>query len=178
MSRTMAEARLPQRVDALKLVASNQRFTADIDSEKLTRLSEAVLRCATPVSCDVEFDRDEERNRVLSGSCKTSVVMICQRCLGEVTIPLESDFQLGLVFNDEQAKRLPKRLEPAELDEDAKMDLWETIEDEVLLMLPAFPVHPESECQLKQPMSDTDTATDFDIKRPNPFDVLAKLKQK
>ena len=178
MSRTMAEARLPQRVDAAKLVESNQRFSADIDSKKLLRLQSAVLSCDTPVSCEVEFDRDEERNRVLSGSCKTQVVMTCQRCLGPVTVSIESDFKLGLVFNDEQAKQLPRRLEPVELDEDARLDLWEAIEDEVLLMLPSFPTHPESECQIKQPTPETTAIEDSDDRRPNPFDVLAQLKQK
>lgn len=178
MSRTMAEARLPQRVDAAKLVEVNQRFTADIDSKELSRLSDAVESCDAPVSCDIEFDRDEERNRILTGSCKTQVVMICQRCLGPVTIPVESDFQLGLVFDDEQAKQLPRRLEPVELDEDARLDLWETLEDEVLLALPSFPTHPESECQIKQPTPETTATDDSDVKRPNPFDVLAQLKQK
>ena len=178
MSRTMAEARLPQRVDAAKLVELNQRFSAEIDSEKLPRLMDAVESCVEPVFCEIEFDRDEERNRVLTGSCKTQVVMICQRCLGAVTVPVESSFQLGLVFNDEQAKQLPRRLEPVELDEDARLELWETIEDEVLLALPSFPTHPESECQIKQPTPETSATEDSDVKRPNPFDVLAQLKQK
>lgn len=175
MSRTMAEARLPRRVDAVKLVGRNQRFSAEIDSKQLLRLSDAVERCDDSISCDVQFDRDDERNKVLTGSCKTQVDMICQRCLKPVTLPIESSFQLGLVFNDEQAKQLPKRLEPVELDEDARMDLWEVIEDEILLELPSFPTHAEHECQLKQP---TQEVTELDVERENPFDVLAKLKQK
>ena len=178
MSRTMAEARLPQQVNAAKLVEANQRFSADIDSKNLSRLQGAVESCVAPVSCEIEFDRDEERNRILTGNCKTQVVMICQRCLGPVTVSVESSFQLGLVFNDEQAKQLPRRLEPVELDEDARLDLWEAIEDEVLLELPSFPTHPESECQIKQPTPETTAIEDSDVKRPNPFDVLAQLKQK
>ena len=44
MSRTMAEAQLPKRVDAGKLVDSNQQFTAYIDSANLERLTRR--RCA------------------------------------------------------------------------------------------------------------------------------------
>ncbi|TNC92237.1 YceD family protein [Thalassolituus sp.] len=175
MSRTMTEAQIPKRVDGGKLVDVNQQLTGQIDASKLTRLSAATLRSDTPVSCNLEFDRDIERHRVLKGDCSTSVVMTCQRCLGEVTLAISSNFELGLVFNDEQAKQLPKRLEPAELTEDGLLDLWEIIEDEVLLSLPDFPMHPADECSADLPEQEE---TNADVKRPNPFEVLAQLKQK
>lgn len=175
MSRTMAEAQLPKRVDAVKLVDGNQQLSANIDSKNMARLNEAVIRCDVPVHCEIEFQRDQDKNRLLVGSCNTNVVMICQRCLGEVNIALESRFQLGLVFDDDQARQLPKRLEPVELEEDGQLDLWAVMEDEVLLALPMFPLHADGECQLQQTEPDS---TDSDEKRPNPFDVLAKLKQK
>lgn len=177
MSRTMAEAQLPKRVDAVKLVDNNQQLNANIDSKNLTRLNEAVVRCNEPVHCEIQFERDQDKNRLLTGSCNTNVVMICQRCLGEVSLPVTSRFQLGLVFDDDQARQLPKRLEPVELDENGQLDLWVVMEDEVLLALPAFPMHTHGECQLEQTEPEPDY-TDSDEKRPNPFDVLAKLKQK
>src|SRR5690606_18973202 len=124
MSRTMAEAQLPKRVDAVKLVDNNQQLNADIDSKNLTRLLDAVVHCNEPVHCEIQFERDQDKNRMLTGSCNTNVVMICQRCLGEVSLPVTSRFQLGLVFDDDQARQLPKRLEPVELDENGQLDLW------------------------------------------------------
>ena len=73
--------------------------------------------------------------------------MECQRCLGDVRFEISAEFRLGLVFNDDQAKALPKRLEPVELDEEGRLDLWDVIEDELLLNLPDFPMHPQDECQ-------------------------------
>lgn len=101
--------------------------------------------------------------------------MICQRCLNTVDLDVSSQFELGLVFDDDQARQLPRRLEPVELDQNGLLDLWSAIEDEVLLSLPAFPTHPEHECQLQQPESEE---SDTNIQQPNPFDVLAQLKQK
>ncbi|MCY0965346.1 YceD family protein [Parathalassolituus penaei] len=175
MSRTMAEAQLPHRVDGPKLVENNQQFSAQIDSSVLSRLNDAVDRCLAPVSCVLSFDRDEERHRVLKGSCSTRVSMVCQRCLEPVEVRVESQFSLGLVFNDEQAKQLPRRLEPVEVDENGILDLWSVIEDEVLLALPMFPTHEASECQMRQPEPENKPGNE---KRPNPFDVLAQLKQK
>ncbi|ASP39882.1 hypothetical protein CHH28_14905 [Bacterioplanes sanyensis] len=175
ISRTMAEAQLPKRVDAAKLVDSNQQFSAQIDSQKLGRLLAAVERCEQPVDCHIEFFRDAENHRVLKGQCKTQVTMQCQRCLGSVSLEVESEFELGLVFDDERAKQLPRRLEPVIVDEDGYFDLWQVLEDEVLLSLPPFPLHPQDECQLKQP--EPDTNAEPEVERENPFSVLAQLKK-
>tara|TARA_B100001109_G_scaffold255900_1_gene262822 strand:- start:26810 stop:27331 length:522 start_codon:yes stop_codon:yes gene_type:complete len=173
----MAEAQLPKRIDAISFVEDNQQLSGKIDSEKLTRFSDAVEDCKAPVRYILEFHRDQEGNRVISGSCETQVVMICQRCLNQVELPVSSSFELGLVFNDDQAKQLPRQLEPAEVDEHGVLELWEVLEDEALLALPSFPTHPQGECELRQPEPVPET-TDSDEKRPNPFDVLAQLKQK
>lgn len=175
IARTMAEAQLPHRVDAVKLVESNQEFNATIDVSELIRLNEAVEQCLDSVTCRLVFRRGEDNHRTLEGSCQTRVTMTCQRCLGSVEIPVQSQFELGLVFNDDQAKSLPRRLEPVLMDEKGILDLWSVIEDEVLLALPSFPTHPETECQLSQPVPDE---TIEDDKGPNPFDVLAQLKDK
>jgi len=175
MSRTMTDAQIPKRVDGVKLIDNNQQLSGQIDTKRLARLSAAIVRSDAPVTCSLSFERDAERHKVLTGQCSTHVVMTCQRCLGEVPLDVESEFQLALVFNDDQAKQLPKRFEPAELDEDGLMDLWEIIEDEVLLSLPDFPMHPVGECTAHMPEQNE---TNADAKRPNPFDVLAQLKQK
>ena len=176
MSRTMTEARLPKRVDATKLVELNQQFRARIDIKSLARIQDATAHAETPVEVELDFQRDEEGNRTVSGQCSTHVVMVCQRCLGTVGLDIGSQFHIGLVFSDEQAKHLPKRLEPAEMDENGQLDLWELIEDEILLNLPEFPMHPEGECRMYQVESDNEP--EAVEKKENPFDILATLKQK
>ncbi|MFY9179709.1 MAG: YceD family protein [Venatoribacter sp.] len=177
MSRTIAEAQLPKRVDAVKLVHVNQELKAKINTENLARLQQAVLKSAPEVECEIEFHQDQEKHKLLIGSCKTKVTMTCERCLEEVELPIASEFQLGLVFNDEQAKQLPKNLEPVELEEDGHLDLWAVVEDEVLLALPILPMHPEGQCRLDIPEPEAEIP-ELNAKRPNPFDVLAQLKQK
>lgn len=177
MSRTMTDAQIPKRVDGKKLVDINQQLTGTIDSVKLTRLASATTRQDALVQCNVEFYRDQERFLIFSGKCSVNVGMECQRCLGEVQVDIRSEFELGLVLNDEQAKKLPRRLEPVEMGEDGQLELWEAIEDELLLCLPDFPMHGDGECTAFGIRSkENDDAAE--IKRENPFDVLAQLKQK
>ena len=171
----MNEAQLPKRVDSIKLVDNNQSLSAEIDGGSLMRLNDAVVRHTDPVKVSLSFYRDQERLPVIDGHCETQVVMQCQRCLNDVTIDISSEFYLGLVHDDEQAKNLPRRLEPVEIDEYGRLDLWEIVEDEVLLNLPDFPMHPPGECQLMQ--RKTEEEADENIEKPNPFDVLKQLKQ-
>ncbi|MEC8908830.1 MAG: hypothetical protein VYE76_08115, partial [Pseudomonadota bacterium] len=78
MSRTMTEAPLPKRIDAFKLVEVNQQLKGKIESNKLTRLVDSTRSLDDYVECEVEFGRDEERLRVLTGKCSAGVVMECQ----------------------------------------------------------------------------------------------------
>jgi uncharacterized protein len=157
----MTDAPIPMRVDGKKLVDINQQLTGIIDSAKLTRLAAATTHVYTPVQCHVEFFRDPERFLILSGDCSVRVGMECQRCLNEVQADIRSEFELGLVLNDEQAKKLPRRL----------------IEDEILLCLPDFPMHGDGECTAFNANPEKDNSAE-ELKRPNPFEVLAQLKQK
>lgn len=172
----MNEVRLPKRVDAVKLVDNNQLLSGEIEGGSLERLNDAVVSHNAAVNVSLEFSRDQERHRVAQGQCSTKVSMTCQRCLNEVEVSISSQFELGFVYDDEQAKQLPRRLEPVELDENGQADLWELIEDEVLLNLPDFPMHPPGACQLFKPESQ-ETANE-DVEKPNPFDILKQLKQK
>jgi uncharacterized protein len=89
-------------------------------------------------------------------------------------------FDLGLVINDEQAQRLPKALEPF-LFEDFSADLWAMVEDELLLVLPPFPLHERDECPAKEDLEalePSNVASEPEVKKreDNPFSVLAGLK--
>lgn len=172
----MADANIPCRVDALKLVDINQEFDGFIESQKLPRLMAAVVGAEPKVWVRASFARDAENYRTIEGECRLTVTMTCQRCLGDVEITLEGKFKAGLVFDDEQAKQLPRRLEPVEVSADEHLRLWDVIEDELLLSLPEFPSHDFGTCEavkhnLKQEVEET-------VERENPFDVLAQLKQK
>lgn len=173
MSRIMAESNIPKQVDALKLVSSQQSFSASVATNDWLRLRDSVQQCDDQASVSLSFFRDEDNFPVVSGTISLQVALVCQRCLDDVRVDVSSEFQLGLVFSDEQAKALPKRLEPVEMDEHGQLDVWSILEDEALLSLPDFPKHSPDECKVKL----TTTESDDDIVKDNPFDVLAALKK-
>ncbi len=172
----MFSGQLPPYLEPRKFADQERVVEGEARVGDLPRLREYRESLDQPVRVSLAFGRDEDGRRRVQGRVETSLVLVCQRCLGTVGFDISSQFNIGLVFSDEQAKHLPKRLEPVEMDENGQLDLWEVVEDEILLNLPEFPMHPEGECRMYK--SESDNEPEADVKKENPFDVLAKLKQK
>ncbi|MAD27423.1 MAG: hypothetical protein CMK75_05280 [Pseudomonadales bacterium] len=101
---------------------------------------------------------------------------MCQRCLEQVVIPLDSECDVGFVETDEAAKQLPRLYEPVIVGEEP-LDLISLIEDELLLALPAVPMHPQDTCQHPPGYRPETAEPEEKSEKPNPFSVLAKLKR-
>lgn len=151
---------------------------------ELTRFREAVLAIPEGGACRVrlDFSADSQRRRIVRGELEADVELECQRCMTGMGTTLRSSFELGVVSSDEKARQLPAELEPFVTDGET-LDLWTMVEDELLLALPAYPLHERDDCpatselEALEPGSDTDEpAPDSGEKRDNPFKVLKGLK--
>jgi uncharacterized protein len=100
--------------------------------------------------------------------------------MGTMSVTLVSEFKLGLVTSDEQAQQLPKELEPF-LTDDFTANLWSMVEDELLLVLPPFPLHERDQCPARKDLEayepDGSGAEPVRKSGENPFSVLADLKK-
>src|SRR5690554_1001364 len=169
---------LPKTVNPYRLAEQNSTLKGEIPISDLTRFGELVLEAGENAVCSVNlsFYQDNERRRIISGELEVPVTLECQRCMGPMQTVLESRFVLGLVTSDEQAQQLPKDLEPLMTDE-FSVDLWAMIEDELLLVLPPFPLHERSECPAREDLEawevDHSHAEAVSPKKGNPFSVLA-----
>lgn len=127
------------------------------------------------VNLVLEGEVDPDGRAVLAGRLEALVPQFCQRCMQEFAYRLESDIRLSPVASDEEAKALPASLEPL-FSEEGALDLLQIVEDEVILALPISPVHPEGECTEKA--REWLFGNEEKVEKKNPFDTLAKLKQK
>ncbi|HLT13640.1 MAG TPA: YceD family protein [Marinobacter sp.] len=175
-------AELPKFVDPNRLAEQQTTLEGVVPLEGLARFREAVPGLQDGSECRVKlsFYQDSERRRVVSGELSAPVTLVCQRCMNDMQVTLTSGFDLGLVINDEQAQRLPKTLEPF-LFEDFTADLWAMVEDELLLVLPPFPLHERDECPAKEDLealepSKAPSEPEAKKREDNPFSVLAGFK--
>jgi len=172
MSKGTPSQRLPQYVEPRKLAISGATFHRILTREDLPRLAAAVLSI-DEVSVSVNFGFDEAgRRHILWGRIDAEVQIQCQRCLEAMPLHIAEDFRLACVRNMDEAKQLPKDLEPWVVGI-GEEDLHAILEEELLLTLPSVPKHKEF-CLDRDGLQFGDVVEEEKL---NPFSVLQKLKQ-
>lgn len=128
------------------------------------------------ISSEILFSRDEERRHLMRVAIAADVVVTCQRCLENMPVKLSSESTLAIVWTDEEAAQLPKHLE-ALVVTDAPSNLWDVVEEELILALPPYSYHDTEDCKLENAaFSDQVSHEETSEQKPNPFNVLAQLK--
>ncbi|MCW8127172.1 YceD family protein [Microbulbifer halophilus] len=174
MSTPPSTTALPRSVDARKLVLREQRLVGMLPAAELERLSAAVESVDGDIRAELEFARDLGGYLAASGKLGFSVHLECQRCLQPVPKDVEAEFRWGIVWSEEQGKALPRDLDPVMQNGD-ELDLYQVLEDEILLNLPMVAYHDE-ECVPRDRFHFGGESGGEDEQRENPFKVLEQLK--
>ena len=160
---------LPETIEPVGLADVGRSFRGDVSVSKLKRLLPSLSSRDGDLKVQLDFRLDERRIRTLKGTITGEVNLVCQRCLQGLRFPLDLTFSLGIVSSEAEIERLPDGYEPLLVTGDPVQTV-EVIEDEVLLAVPAIPLHQgRQRCEtgyVNQPMPEKD----------NPFSVLEKLK--
>lgn len=173
----MPTDRLPARFDPFSLSEQRARLEGTLALNAMSRLRE-VLGISQDGTAEVvlRFAALQAAMVLVEGEVSTTVRTRCQRCLADLAIPIAGAIQVALVRSDAEAAKVQDEFEPWVLGDDM-VDTREFIEDELLLSLPAIPVHEDrSECdptllelwraKRAEPARETNT----------PFAVLKDLK--
>lgn len=167
MTSPTAMPMLPRWVAARKFSARGQCLSGTVDVRELPRLMDAVLGANAPVRVALTFV--EEDGPEIHGRVEARVTLTCERCLEPMEVALVANPALGLVRSDSEEAELPERLDPCLLPGE-ELDLFDLVEDELLLALPIVARHQE-ECRPLLPLEPA--AADA---AENPFRVLERLK--
>lgn len=164
-----------------KCLESTSEFKGQVDFSELPRFCEALTDTQGVLRYQFCFGKDEEGVHFVEGFCECQITLTCERCLEAFLLPILTEFKLGIVYSDEQAKQLPKVYEPVFVQGD-DLNACEFLEDELILSLPMHPKHPEDLCVgVQSVFSDRDDHTKSNARgateRNSPFDVLSQLKK-
>lgn len=111
----------------------------------------------------------------------------CQHCLGKLEEVVDFEAQFLILATEEEVEAYPldDDLEDV-LAADSKFNLYELLEGEALLSIPLMPQHEAGKCPKVKDLPNkaaqnpikSSKSDDFDEseKKPNPFEVLKKLK--
>ncbi len=174
----MSTEPLPCELDARKAAARGARVSGTLRPADMPRFRALLAGDEGSIRAELGFSRDEEGRSLVRVVIDADVAVICQRCLQPMTRRVTSDSLLAIVWTDEQARQLPRNLEPLVVAAQ-EADLWSIVEEELMLALPAFSYHESEAC--KETLADYSGPTPEEEvtagDKPNPFDVLAQLKR-
>jgi uncharacterized protein len=167
--------KLRRRYQVQKEVTRNGYFEGEIALSKLERLGELLHpgdggHDDRKISVTFEFVRNEYDIPMIKGPLRTSLELECQRCLQSLDMPLELEFELMIDASDEL-------LRDSSLDtiysDDGFIDVFEVIEDELILAAPLVALHEDSSCNEHWQASASEPEA---AAKENPFAVLQQLK--
>lgn len=166
---------LPESVDAWRMVSARRSFEGTLPIASLRRLGGMLADTDGVLQFELDFGRDELGISYVDVHVKTSLVLICQRTLEPFSLPMAVDARLGLIRRESEEAGLPPDYEPLLVPDDARLNLADVMEDELLLALPLVPINPDSSL----PNAITSQDPDSSGERPaeNPFAVLRELKK-
>ena len=165
---------LPDRLDLIATAEAGRDLRGRLAVAGLERLLPALASDQGELEIELHLGKDAGGTRFLAGTIHGEVILVCQRCMKDMTLPLDLEFRLGLLRDEHAVGTLPDCYEPLAVTAEPTY-IADIIAEEILLALPIVPLHRGSdECHAfvkayKPPEGK---------QRENPFAVLAELKQK
>jgi uncharacterized protein len=166
---------LPNTLDVRKAAARGVSLSGTVEPADLGRLAELLQGKEGSVQADISLSKDEENRFLIHVVVAAQLTVTCQRCLSGLAVSLATENTIAVVWTDEQAGHLPRYLD-ALVCANEDCNLWELVEDELILSLPAFNYHETQECKELLIGYAPPILEDQDGDKPNPFNVLAQLK--
>jgi len=125
---------------------------------------------------DLRAGPDGQEQVWLHVTADTCLPLTCQRCMEPVDIPVAVERSFRFVADEAAAEAQDEEAEEDVLALNHDFNLRSLIEDELLMALPLVPSHETCPVKVKLAVADPD----FDARsteKPNPFAVLAKLRE-
>jgi uncharacterized protein len=176
----MSSQYIPKAVKYLQLAQEGCPLQGVVPLAALERLAGFITSREGNVSYTLRFKKQRRDGRIkVSGEVRTDLMMTCQYCLEPVSMVVEATIALVLVRSEDEAGLLESGVD-ALVVAGEEIDPVAIIEDDLILALPMVPRHMndegESECigQLGYEKTSIDPGED----KPNPFAVLAGLKDR
>lgn len=167
---------LPVRyLDAFESSRRGRSLAGEVPLAEFGRLvADLPLQCGS-ASWRVQGETGARGEALLRLAVRAAPQVICQRCLQTFSWPIETEVVLELVKSEEELDAGPLSSDDLESEHEkvlgsGRFDLYEQLEDELILSLPYIPRHPEC-----VPDAPDDTA-EPEPERRNPFAALGELK--
>jgi uncharacterized protein len=143
-----------QQHEVAALAADNAVLETEIALADLERIRPLLRGDAGMARGQFRFHR-ESAFAVAEGHVSATLTLTCQRCLGEMTLPVDADSRLAFVDSATASAEVTGSREPV-IAQNGQVSLATLIEEELLLALPLAPMHRDSDCVARsEPQTET-----------------------
>jgi uncharacterized protein len=138
----------------------------------MPRLQAVIASGKEPAYATLRCWKDEQHRYIVDVRVHLTVALECQRCLSQCELELATQSSLCVVWNEDSIKELPSGYDPLVAGDTS--DLHALVEEELLLALPAVPMHDVGDCK---DVSRTfgDSTMDVVEEKESPFAALGAL---
>lgn len=134
---------LPQTIEPRGLARRGARLQGNMPLKELHRLRNVLAVVEGRLELDLQFDTDAKDHAHVQGTFALEPILQCQRCLENLTVPIEGKLALSFVEPGQDAGVGPYEAFPVG---DESIRLADLVEDEVILALPIVPRHENPVC--------------------------------
>ena len=166
-------SRVPEAVDAWRMVAARREFEGRIPLATMVRLRDSLLQPEGDARYVLAFGIDALKVPFAELRIEAELPLECQSSLQRFLLPVQLVQRLGLIRDEADEAALPPEYEALLVEADGMLKPAELVEDELILALPVVPVSPDAEVVARD-----FTPTAEETAQANPFAALAGLKKK
>ncbi len=169
---------VPQQLELRKLAARGTEIVGDIPLLKVPRFCSMLVGDSGVVTIELKIGLGESRRPIMTGQIRTSVQVECQRCLQPMSLELKADVKLVFVWSETEFQTIAEDRDPLVLG-DERLELYELVEEELLLALPFSNCHDQKDCSIENYAAGSadEVLEQEQESRISPFDVLKQLKR-
>ena len=172
----MSRITLPRHIDARKAAKQEVEVSGIIPVNQLFRLAPSLRNSSGEIFVSMRFSIDEANRSLVEIETSCNLELTCQRCLGVVKLNVASEARLAIIFPEDKGDCLPLPDGMEALLINDPCDTWDAVEDEVILVVPAYPNHPHGKCKLpSSTYSDVNFAELEQKDMIKPFSDLSRL---
>lgn len=172
----MQKVKIPQKVDPRYTAAKRLDYVGIIPKEKLERLQSIVEEIVEDAEVNLTFGVDLQGITAIEGSVGTAVKCVCQRCGELFDLKISSQIRYTPDLKKVEELGLEDLYDFVDVDEFGEVDLYQILEDELILALPSSPRHEDADCS--EGGKEWVAGEIVEPEKTNPFAVLSKLKSK
>ncbi|WP_158366726.1 YceD family protein [Candidatus Williamhamiltonella defendens] len=176
----MRKIKLPLTIDPIFAANKGLEYMGFCASDQFMRIAESVDSIESDIDVFLLFKIDEKQRAFIKGHAHVDSKLTCQRCCSTFLYHLKTEYYFIPVTSgtyDNLSETYRGLYDYIEMNEAGELNLVSMIEDELILSIPAFPVHEDNDCHLFFPKMGKGIIQE-QAKKFHPFSVLSRLKKK